>query len=290
MNKTHKKAYTYSPRSTVILADVTVTNPLLITANSCNTFNFHHWIIFNHKKLFMKKLLFPSASGLIFSALLLSIGFISCKKETATIEPVADSEPVAQKGKTNTIPVVSLKLTVNEAGNRITDDDGGDYISGFQNVSARFDEYGNFIFSCGLGGRGNNTYLVRWLNIDFSSPVVVYTPPPITGADKVRNITTIPVAAYTFTPFQNMTVGQSQCVGLTGGEGAEWIMNFHRSAEDVSTSPSAYAVFTRTSSTQWTVTPAGTCSPNSNVCALRNGPDVLYGYYNMPFSFTLTKL
>ena len=52
--------------------------------------------------------------------------------------------------------------------------------------------------------------------------------------------------------------------------------------------------FTSTTGSSFTVTvtvpvtPAGTCSPNSNVCALRNGPGVLYGYYNMPFSFTLT--
>lgn len=205
-----------------------------------------------------------------------------------TVEEIAAAKAGS---KPSTLPVVSLKVTVRDAvDDKLTSDGVGDYVTGSQNVSAKFDQYGNFIFTCGLGGRGNNTYMVRWLNINFSSPVEVYINPPITGNDRVTAITTLPAAESTFIPLQNLVVGESECVGLTGGSGADWVMNFHRGAEDVITSPSAYAVFTRISLTQWTVTPVGDCSPNSNVCALRNGPGVLYGYYNMPFSFTLTKL
>lgn len=242
----------------------------------------------------MKQKPFNYPSRLIMSALLLTIAFTSCTKKTSDLKQTANPEEFATASagnKPGTFPPVSLKLTVNDAsGNNLTSDGVGDYVTGSQNVSAQFDQYGNFIFNCGLGGHGNNTYMVRWLNINFSSPVQVFINPPITGNDKVTGITTISVAAFTFIPLQNLAVGQSECVGLTGGSGADWVMNFHRGAEDVSSSPSAYAVFTRINSTQWTVTPAGSCSPNSNVCALRNGPGVLYGYYNMPFSFTLTKL
>jgi len=39
----------------------------------------------------------------------------------------------------------------------------------------------------------------------------------------------------------------------------------------------------------WTVQPAGSCSPTTNVAALRSEDgSVLHGYYTMPFLFTLT--
>ncbi len=241
----------------------------------------------------MKRKLFSYPSGLIMSVLLFILLSPSCTKPTIYNVPSSASDEVivARAGKPTTLPIISLSVTVNDAtGYNLTSDGGGNYVNGSQAVGAKFDQYGNFIFSCGRSGRGSNAVLVRWMSINFSSPVVVYIAQPITGNDKVTAITTIPVAAYTFTPLQNMAEGESQCVGLTGGSGADWVMNFHRGAEDISSSPSSYAVFTRINATQWTVTPVGTCSPNSNVCALRNGTSVLYGYYNMPFSFTLTKL
>ena len=243
----------------------------------------------------MKRILFYKPLSVTFNAFLLVLTFTSCKKQTTDIAASYDFEEIAtataKGGKPSGPAEVFLKVTVdNTAGYKITSDGGGDYVNGLQNVGAKFDGPGNFIFSCGLSGHGPNATLVRWMNIDFNSPVQVSINPPITGNDKVTAITTLPAAGFTFVPLQNMVVGQSQCVGLTGGSGANWIMNFHRGAEDISSSPSAYAVFTRISLTQWAVTPAGSCSPNSNVCALRNGPEILYGYYNMPFSFTLTKI
>lgn len=239
-----------------------------------------------------KKIL--NKSGLVL-AVFFMIFSTSCKK--TNIKPGDDANPVdlsSAKGNSGkpTGPVeVFLKVTVdNTAGYNITSDGGGDYVTGSQSVSAKFDASGNFIFSCGLGGHGNNTYMIRWMNINFSQPIQVFINPPITGSDKVTAITTGFVAAYTFIPLQSLAVGQSECVGLTGGSNANWVMNFHRTAEDVNGSPSAYAVFTRISATQWKVTTAGSCSPNSNVASLRYGPGTLYGYYNMPFSFTLTKL
>ncbi len=244
-------------------------------------------IISLQKKMFMKKAIFPHASGLI----LLFFAFTACKKQISDVNLSAATDEVAL-ARPNTIPVVNLKMTVNDAsGYNITSDGGNDYVNGSQKVSASFDQYGNFIFNCGLGGHGNNTYMIRWFNFNFSQPIQIFITPPVSSSERGLGITTGSVAGYTFIPLQNLTVGQSECVGLTTGiSGNPWTVNFHRATEDVSSSPSAYAVVTRTSLTQWTVTPAGSCSPNSNVCALRNGPGTLYGYYNMPFSFTLTKL
>lgn len=68
-----------------------------------------------------------------------------------------------------------------------------------------------------------------------------------------------------------------------------WKASFHKGLEDTQTSATVFAVVTRVSSKVWTITPMGTCSPNSNVASLRDNADnTLYGYYNLPFSFTLT--
>ena len=240
----------------------------------------------------MKQILFYKPAAIIINVCVFIFVFTSCKKQTTEVAATGEEIATAKAGsKPNTFPMVYLQLTARDAlGDKLTSDGGSNYTNGSQAVSAKFDQYGNFIFSCGTSGHGPSATLVRWMNINFDSPIDVFINPPITGNDKITAITTISVAAFTFIPLQDLAVGQSECVGLTGGSAAEWVMNFHRTAEDVANSPSAYAVFTRINSTQWTVTPAGSCSPNSNVCALRDGPGVLYGYYNMPFSFTLTKL
>ena len=70
-----------------------------------------------------------------------------------------------------------------------------------------------------------------------------------------------------------------------------WKVSFHKGLEDVSDSPTAYAVFTRVSISPavWTVQPVGECSASSNIAALRDAStDQLYGYYNIAFHFTLT--
>ena len=51
-------------------------------------------------------------------------------------------------------------------------------------------------------------------------------------------------------------------------------------------------VFTRVSISPavWTAQPVGSCSPNSNVGSLRtNATNQPYGYYTIPFYFTLTE-
>ena len=213
----------------------------------------------------------------------------SCKKQSSSIITTDDAGNAEQKGKPAPGPVLTyLNVTVDDGGYKFSSDGGGNYVTGSQAVSAKFDEQGNFILSLGKEGHGPSETNTRWINVNFDSPIVVYIPPPIAGNNHLQGISTGSVAGITFIPLQNLSVGQSECVGLTGGTDG-WVTNWHRGVEDVAGNQTAYAVFTRTSATSWTVTPAGGCSPNSNVCALRNGPGTLYGYYNMSFFFTLTK-
>ena len=226
------------------------------------------------------------------SALLLPVVISSCQKNTEVILPdnSNDAASSAQYRRTG-LASVPLKLTVNDAsGNKITSDDGTDYINGSRTVSANFDQYGNFIFATGAASNKPGSPLVRWLSVNFDNPIVIYKTPPVSGANnRAGGLSTGQVEGMSFTPMQSMTVGQTQCIGLTLG-GGNWVVNFHRTPEDVSTTQAAYVVVTKISESQWTMTPVGECSPNSNVGALRYGTSNLFGYYYLPFSFTLTKL
>ena len=106
-----------------------------------------------------------------------------------------------------------------------------------------------------------------------------------------------PYGTNPFIPLQNLGINgnpATECIYMGNGVSnstTTWRVSFHKGNEDTPTSLSAFAVVTRISNTQWKVTPVGSCSPNANVGALRNDDgSVLYGYYYMPFSFTLTKL
>jgi hypothetical protein len=100
---------------------------------------------------------------------------------------------------------------------------------------------------------------------------------------------------------QDLAVGQTKYIGFSAGISIieSGVLNFHRnSTEDTPTTPTSYVYVTRISASpagpgQWLMTPAppasGSCSSISNVGALRINT-VLYGYYNMPFSFTPTKI
>ena len=245
----------------------------------------------------MKKILFKNASTFIMCALLLPFVITSCQKNAPDVLPdnTNDVTSSANAWRTGLSPVALILTVDNTTGYKITSDGRGNYENGLQNVSASFDQYGNFIFNCGTTSPNPSSPLARWLNFNFNDPIVVYTTPPITTGNNVANaMTSLPGAAFSpYTALQNLAVKQTECITLTGGptykNAPAWTANFHRgAAEDVSSSPTAYAVVTRISSTQWIMTPVGGCSPNSNVAALRNGPGTLYGYYNIPFFFTLT--
>jgi hypothetical protein len=246
----------------------------------------------------MKRNVLSLATGYVLNVLLLGFVITSCTKKTSDLKETRHPEEFASvkaESKPGTFPEVLVKLTMNDAGNNVTSDGGGDYIHGSQAVSARIDQYGNFIFSCGKTGRGPSATQVRWLNYNFSEPLPTYS---ARASEKGAYIATIrsSVAPTAFIPLQSLSVGSTECITMAMGlfTLADGVVNFHRQpTEDNNTTPTAYVYVTRTSLTQWTMTPVppltGGCSSISNVASLRTNTN-LVGYYNMPFSFTLTKL
>lgn len=233
------------------------------------------------------------------NVLLLTFVLISCTKKASETGQNAISEELATASagnKPGTVAPVSLTVTVNDAsGNKVSSDGSGPYVNGSAKVSAVIDQYGNFIFSCGSSGRGPNATPDRWLNYDFSDPLPGYS---VKNSEKGAYIATIKssVAPTTFIPLQNLTVGSTECITMAMGlyTLADGVVNYHRQpTEDNSTTPTAYVYVTRNSETEWVMTPvppsSGGCSAISNVAALRIST-VLFGYYNIPFSLTLTKL
>ena len=227
---------------------------------------------------------------------------ISCAKKNTDIKqnPTPEEFATTPRGnKPGTSTEVRLKLTVNDAaGNNITSDGSGDYVDGQQNSSIYFSTSGNLQFTTSASSNPH-TPTTRWLNVDFSDPLAGYT---ARGTEKSNFISTVTtVTSPNPTLLQNLAVGQTKCIGFSAGISTieNGVLNFHRnSTEDTPTSPTSYVYVTRISASpadpdQWLMTPAppvsGGCSSISNVGALRINT-TLYGYYNMPFSFTLTKL
>jgi hypothetical protein len=243
----------------------------------------------------MKNDLMSKMPRLMISVLVLVFAMISCSKETYTpmdIEHQKDMRSVTTNGKRVTTGAVALIMTVSDAsGNKITSDGNVTYENGTDNVRVEFDQYGNFMFGQASSNR-RVPPMTRFLNINFDSPETGYSS---YGSHKSNFISTITTSTSPNpTLLQNLATGETKCIGLSAGistiEGG--VLNFHRNAEDNATSPTAYVYVTKINATQWVMTPvppaSGGCSPISNVGALRiNG--ALSGYYNMPFSFTLTK-
>jgi hypothetical protein len=136
------------------------------------------------------------------------------------------------------------------------------------------------------------------VNYDFSHPVDpanTYRPSPSNTQN--YHFSTGPSAFSPFIPIQNLGVGGnpvSECIYMGNGiqnSTTSWRVSYHKGLEDTADGQTAFAVVTRTSVSPaiWTIAPVGSCSANSNVASLRSGDgSVLYGYYNIPFLFTLT--
>jgi len=199
-----------------------------------------------------------------------------------------------------TIPAVPLVVTVSDTdlnGNPyyIRSDGQGTYTDGLQGVQAALDQYGQFAFNTQPGT--GKKISIRWVTYDFNNPVDpsnTYRPNPSnlenyhfsTGASQFQPMI----------PIQNLGVNGnpvSECVYMgnsVANSTTQWRVSFHKGLEDVANSQSAYAVVTRQSVSPavWTITPSGACSPVSNVASLRSGDSsILYGYYRIPFLFTL---
>lgn len=199
-----------------------------------------------------------------------------------------------------TIPTVSLIVTIanqDATGTpyNIQDDGAGAYTDGSQDVQAVLDNNGTFAFNTETNVKRRDA--IRWVTYNFNAPVDPsnsYRPSP----SNLQNYH-FSTGASSFSPMIPI-----QYLGINGNSNAEciymgnsvanastsWRVSFHKGYEDVADSPTAFAVVTRVSVSPaiWTITPSGACSPNSNVAALRSGDGLeLYGYYYLPFSFTL---
>lgn len=197
--------------------------------------------------------------------------------------------------------VVSLTVTVSNVdslGNPygITNDGQGAYVDGTQNVQAVLDQYGTFAFNTFTGNHGSAT---RWLNYDFTHPVdPSNTFQPVQDHTQNYHFSTGGTTFSPSVPLQYLGINgnpSSQCMymgnGFVAAARTSYRVSYHKGNEDTQNSPTAFSVFTRVSVSPavWTVTPVGSCSPNSNVAALRSGDGtILYGYYTIPFFFTLT--
>jgi hypothetical protein len=216
---------------------------------------------------------------------------------TSAVAPSA----LSLAAKPSNPPIVPLSITVSNTdttGNPsgITNDGQGAYVNGTQNVEAVLDSAGTLVFNTFAANRGAAT---RWVNYDFSRPVDalnLFRPPQ----DHTQNyhFSTGASGFSPFVPIQYLgTPGYptSECGYMGNGFQAigstTYRVSFHKGYEDTASSPTAFAVFARVSLTPavWTVQPAGSCSPSSNIAALRSGDGtVLHGYYTMSFLLTLT--
>lgn len=256
----------------------------------------------------MKKNLLTQLSKTMMAALLLAFAFTSCENET--IQPDGNSTDAFSKAsaRPNSLATVSLKVTVHRtdaSGNtyNILDDGKGDYLNGIDNVQAVLDAAGTFAFNTKSSTR---KAAVRWVSYNFNNPVDptnAYRPSPSNSENYHFSTGKSLYGTNPFIPLQNLGVNgniSSECIYMGNGiknSATNWNVSFHRGNEDTANSPTAFAVVTRTKVKaidgvdEWTITPIGACSANSNVAALRdtNGT-ILYGYYNIPFFFTLRAL
>lgn len=236
----------------------------------------------------MKKNLFKNGFGLGISVLLLTSILSSCQKNANDVlNDKSNDVNSAAQARRNVVSTMPLKVTVNyTSGNKITSDGQGDYTNGQQNVSAYFDQYGNFQFDTNPVIRNKRYNALRSLNFTFDSPVSGYS------TANPANITTNAKGNYRMVSqndgqpaAQSMINGTSQTIRLGGGfaDGTSTDWNFSLQYNNVANT--SYATITRTALNTWTITGA-TNPPIARL--IENG--TVIGFYNLPFSITLTKL
>jgi hypothetical protein len=228
---------------------------------------------------------------------------VGCSKSQSPVASPVGPGAVSLEAKPGAPGTVSLRVTVSNTdaqGNPsgITNDGRGDYVDGIDDVQAEIDRSGLLAFNTFSGRRGSAT---RWLNYDFSHPAdPMNTFLPAQDHTGLYHFSTGASLNSPWVPLQSLgTPGYAttQC-GYMGNSFASdsstnYRVSYHKGFEDTPSSPTAFAVFTRitVSPAVWTVRPAGSCSPdaNANVAALRSADgSILYGYYTIPFFFTLT--
>ncbi|HMA22066.1 MAG TPA: hypothetical protein VKO87_14750 [Gemmatimonadaceae bacterium] len=225
----------------------------------------------------------------------LALAAVACADQSTGPKPGVNERVLTARAPS--IPTVPLVVTISDTDSvgipyNIQSDGKGVYTDGVQDVQAVLDSYGTFALN--TAGRRTPT---RWVRYDFNNPVDpanAYRPNPST----LQNYH-FSTGASDYSPFiaiQNLGVSgnpASECVYMgnsIANTSTSWRVSFHKGYEDVASSPTAFAVVTRTSVTPavWTISPSGACSPVSNVGALRSSDgSILFGYYNLPFYFTL---
>lgn len=239
-------------------------------------------------------------AGLVLGIL---AGVAACNEGSSSAERVlgAGSVPVDSKGAVTPVSLVVAVSNVDGLGNPygITNDGQGTYVDGQQYVSAVLDQYGTFAFNTFVPPKSFRGPAVRWVNYDFSHPVdPSNTFQPTQDHTRIYHFSTGGSGLLPWVPLQNLGINgnpSTECgyMGNSFSDLSETVyrVSYHKGLEDTQTSPTAFAVFTRTSVSPavWTVTPVGSCSANSNVASLRNdATNFLYGYYDMPYFFTFT--
>ena len=230
------------------------------------------------------------------------VGLVAACGSTDEREVLGPGDPMLAKGGGGGTSEVLLSITVADTDPSgspygITSDGRGAYVHGVDNVQAVIGTGGELAF---------NTYnsnkpvcASRWIHYDFSQPVDpsnTYRPSPSDCNN--YHFSNGPSAFRPWIPLQNLGVNgnpASQCGYFGNGisnSTENWRVSYHKGYEDTADSPTAYAVFTRVGVNPdiWTVTSVGSCSPNSDVASLRGADGTpLYGYYRIPFRFTLRR-
>lgn len=230
---------------------------------------------------------------------LLAAGMVGCNESQSANRIVGvGTDLLDSKGAVTPVSLTVTVSNLDSVGNPygITNDGQGAYVDGVQNVGADLDQYGTFAFNTFTANRGSAT---RWVNYDFSHPVDPgNTFRPAQDHTQIYHFSTGGTTFSPWIPIQNLGINgnpSTECGymgnSFSASRSTAYRVSYHKGNEATQSSPTAFAVFTRISVSPavWTVTPVGSCSPNSNVAALRSDDGtVLYGYYTIPFFFTLT--
>lgn len=244
--------------------------------------------------------------SLLFATTLCLFFLTACQKFTANDKQDNDKIINSSNLRSTSLPVVSLKVTISDVNGsfsvyNITSDGKGDYLNGVDYVEAVLDGWGTFAFNT-LNSSRPATVAKRWVNYNFNNPVEsnnTYRPSPSNTKNYHFSTGGTAYGTNPFIPIQNLGVNgnpSTECIYMGNGiynSTSGWRVSFHKGYEDISNGPTSFAVVTRTSISPaiWTITPVGICSPNSNIASLRSQDgSLLYGYYYLPFFFTLTAL
>ncbi|MDQ3750759.1 MAG: hypothetical protein M3367_17340 [Acidobacteriota bacterium] len=191
---------------------------------------------------------------------------------------------------------VNLNVTIDDLVSQtagIRSDGLGTYLTGQDSVTAQLTEYGWFNFVSGT----------RVVNAIYSTPVEIGATLPVSMDSRTNvNIKTF----VTSLKFQDMAIGQSQCVGAAVN------INLNDTAQTVRTigyrggrgtiTNTAYVYVTHPDANTWILEPTpqtncgGTDNSLDNIARIRDAktkgktvPDTDYGRYLMPFRLTLTR-